>query len=86
MARTKTLSIIKTRSQSRTGTTAPTGTNVRTNDMIAPAPVPTGRTIDVAPVAVVTTNDPVPVTDDLLFADRPKTGALKDPHPLYLLE
>ena len=83
MALTKT-SIIKTRSQSRTGPTPRTGTNVRTNDdTIAPAPVAvgtTGRTIDVAPVAVVTTNDPVPVTDDL-FARRPKTGAPKDPPP-----
>jgi len=85
MARTKTTktSIIKTRSQSRTGT------NVRTNDdTIAPAPA--GRTIDLLtlknpPPAVVTTNerttDPVLVTDDL-FAGRPKTGALKDP-PSY---
>ena len=72
MALTKTLkpskttsSIIKTRSQSRTGTT------VRTNE----------RTTNVAPAPVVTTNDPVPVTDDL-FAGRPKTGTLKDPPPV----
>jgi len=74
MARTKTLkpSIIKTRAQSRTE--ARTGTNVRTNDdTIAPAPA--GRTI-----AIATTTDPVPVTDDfLLFAGHPKTGALKEP-------
>ena len=77
MALTKTLkpsktttSIIKTRAQSRTGTTARTGTNVRTNDgTIAPVPVTvtTGRTIDVAPAPAD------------LFANRPKTGALKDP-------
>ena len=85
MARTKTSSIIKTRSQSRVGNRP--GTNVRTNDdTIAPAPVPTGhtigdRTIDVAPTPVVTTTDPAPVTDDL-FAGRPKTGALKDPPPV----
>jgi len=94
MALTKT-SIIKTRSQSRTGTkartTAPaapahtpvavatggrttgtttrTGPNVRTNDDT----IDTGRTIDsnVAPAPVVNTTD--------LFANRPKTGALKDP-------
>ena len=77
---TKTSSIIKTRSQSRTpGTTPRTGTNVRTNDgTIAPAPVAvgtTGRTIDTTTVA------PAPV-DDLLFAGRPKTGALKDPPPV----
>ena len=79
MARTKTSSIIKTRSQSRTGTTARTGTN---DDTTAPVATATGRTIggttDVAPAPVVTTNDPVPVTDDL-FAGRPKTGTLKDP-------
>ena len=68
MARTKTSSIIKTRSQSRTDSSR----------SIAPAPVPTGRTIG-------GTNDrtidvaPVPVVD--LFANRPKTGALKDPPP-----
>jgi len=74
MALTKT-SIIKTRSQSRTGTTARTGTN---DDTIAPAPVAvtTGRTTG-------TTNDPVvPTTVPVdLFAGRPKTGALKDPPP-----
>jgi len=87
MALTKTLkpskttsSIIKTRAQARTE--ARTGTNVRTNDdTIAPAPAPvavatgrtTGRTTDsdVAPAPVVHTTD--------LFANRPKTGALKDP-------
>ena len=67
MALTKT-SIIKTRAQSRTE--ARTGTNVRTNDdTIDPAPA--GRTIGVAPAPVVHTTD--------LFANRPKTGALKDP-------
>ena len=77
MARTKTLkpSIIKTRAQSRS--VPRTGTNVRTNnETIAPAPA--GRTIDIAPAPVVNTTDPAPV-DDLLFAGRPKTGALKDP-------
>ena len=83
MARTKTSSIIKTRSQSRTG--ARTGMNDRTIDSAAPAPVATGRTIGggtndrtitVAPTPVVTT-DPV----DDLFAGRPTTGALKDPPP-----
>ena len=87
MALTKTTkpSIIKTRAQSRTGTTARTGTTTRTgthvrtnDDTIAPAPVAVttpGRTIDsVDPVAVVT--DPAPVD---LFAGRPTTGALKDP-------
>ena len=78
MALTKT-SIIKTRAQARTE--ARTGTNVRTNDdTIAPAPTPvavatgrtTGRTIGPTDVA------PVPV-NNLLFAGRPKTGALKDP-------
>jgi len=77
MALTKTLkpsktttSIIKTRAQSRrtgttgTETTARTGTHVRTNDDIAPAPVKR-------------TTDPAPVGD--LFAGRPATGALKDP-------
>ena len=99
MARTTTLkpSIIKTRSQSRTGTTARTGTN---DDAIAPTPVAvaTGRetidrTIDVAPapVAVATggrttgTNDPVPVVTTTvpvdLFASRPKTGTLKEAPP-----
>ena len=69
MARTKTSSIIKTRSQSRTGTN---------DDTIAPAPVAvatgghTPGTND--PVAVVNTTD--------LFANRPKTGALKDPPPV----
>ena len=84
MALTKT-SIIKTRSQSRTGTKArtpvavatgrrTTGTNVRTNDRTIDthAAPTTGRTIDsVAPAPVVHTTD--------LFANRPKTGALKDP-------
>ena len=66
MALTKT-SIIKTRAQARTE--ARTGTNVRTNDdTIAPA----GRTIDSV--------DPVPVTDDLLFAGRPKTGEIGRAH------
>jgi len=77
MARTKTSSIIKTRSQSRTGTTAPTGTNVRTNDAIAPAT--TERTIDSVDPVIVTTTDPAPVD---LFAGRPKTGTLKDPPPV----
>ena len=72
MARTKTSSIIKTRSQSRTG--ARTGTNDRTIDSAAPVAV-AARTIE-------RTTDPVPVTDDLLFAGRPKTGALKDPPPV----
>ena len=91
MALTKT-SIIKTRSQSHR-----TGTNDRTIDSAAPVAVAVavaarttgGRTIagtkeptDVAPVPVATTTDPVPVTDDLLFAGRPKTGALKDPPPV----
>ena len=77
-----TSSIIKTRSQSRTGTTPRTGTNVRTNDdTIAPAPAPvavatTERTIDLVDPVVVTTTDPAPVD---LFAGRPTTGALKDP-------
>jgi len=69
---TKTSSIIKTRSQSRTGTNVAvptgrtTGTNKRTIDSVDP---------------VVTTNDPVPVTN-ILFAGRPNTGALKDPPPV----
>jgi len=69
---TKTSSIIKTRSQSCTGTNVAvatgrtTGTNERTIDSVDPD---------------VTTNDPVPVTDDL-FAGRPNTGALKDPPPV----
>ena len=78
MALTKTTkpSIIKTRSQSRTGTTSRTTAP-------APAPVATAtgrttgtndRTIDVAPTPVVTTTD--------LFAGRPTTGTLKDPPPV----
>ena len=78
MARTKTLkpSIIKTRSQSRTGTTSRT---------TAPAPVAvatTERPIDsVDPVAVTTGRTIAPSPADL-FADRPKTGALKNPPPV----
>ena len=69
MALTKT-SIIKTRAQTRTE--ARTGTHVCTNDdTIAPAPVPTGRTIK-------GTTNVAPAPADL-FANRPKTGALKDP-------
>ena len=83
MARTKTSSIIKTRSQSRTGTTART---------IAPAPAPvavatggrtTGTTND--PVAVATTNDPAPAgrTIDSVNPVAAATGrpTLKDPPP-----
>ena len=78
MALTKT-SIIKTRSQSRTGTKA------RTTAPAAPTPVAVatgGRTTGTN----VRTNDRTidthvaPITDDL-FAGRPKTGALKDPPP-----
>ena len=91
----KTSSIIKTRSQSRTGTKA------RTTDPPAPAPVATatGRTtgtnnctIDlVNPVAATATTgrttgtnltidtDVAPAPVDDLFAGRPTTGALKDP-------
>jgi len=73
MALTKTLkpsktttSIIKTRSQARTGTTPrTTATTGRTTG--------TNLTID-------TDVPPAPVTDDL-FADRPKTGTLKDAPP-----
>ena len=81
MALTKTLkpskttsSIIKTRSQSRTGTTARTGTN---DDAIAPTPVAvaTGRTTG----TIDRTIDVAPAPVDDLFAGRPKTSALKDP-------
>ena len=63
MARTKTSSIIKTRSQSRTGTKA------HTTDPAAPVAVATGRTTGtndrtnddtIQPVAVVTTTDVAP--------------------------
>ena len=80
MARTKTSSIIKTRSQSRTGTNDGTiapapapvavATGGHTTGTIDPVAVTTGRTIDVAPSPAD------------LFADRPKTGALKDPPPV----
>jgi len=91
MARTKTSSIIKTRSQSRTG--ARTGMNDRTIDSAAPVSV-APRTTAPAPVAIGRTigggtNDrtinvaPTPVVTtnpvDDLFAGRPTTGALKDP-------
>ena len=82
---TKTSSIIKTRSQSRTpGTTPRTGPNVRTNDRTIDSAAPvadavaartTGRTI--AGTNKPTDVAPVPVDD--LFAGRPTTGALKDP-------
>ena len=68
-SKTTTTSIIKTRAQSRTaGTTACTGRNDRTIDSVDPVAITTGRTIDVA----------APAPADL-FANRPKTGALKDP-------
>jgi len=72
MARTKTSSIIKTCSQSRTGKTAPvaaTGRTTGTND----------RTIDVTPTPVVTTTDPVPV------AVATGRTTLKDPLLFLLL-
>ena len=77
MALTKT-SIIKTRSQSRTGTKA------RMTNPAAPAPThvtvaagrTTGTTNDPVP-PVVTTTDPAPPVN--LFAGRPTTGTLKDP-------
>ena len=79
MARTKTSSIIKTRLQSRTGTTACTGTKARTTDPVVPAPVAvdTGCTTGTTN-PVVTTTDPAPVD---LLAGRPTTGTLKDPPP-----
>ena len=76
MARTKTSSIIKTRSQSRTDsrTIAPAPVTGRsttgTIDSVDPVAVTTGRTIDVAPAPVD------------LFAGRPTTSTLKDPPPV----
>jgi len=88
MTLTKT-SIIKTRSQSRTGTNVPTN-----DDTIAPAPVAvatggrtTGTTNNPVAVVITTTNtagrtiDVAPAPVDL-FAGRPTTGALKDPPPV----
>jgi len=66
-----TSSIIKTRSQSRTGTTARTGTN---DDTTAPAPAPVNTTTD--PGRTIGSNDPVPV------AVATGRTTLKDPPPV----
>ena len=74
----KTSSIIKTRSQSRTG---------KNDDTIAPAPAPVavatggGRTTGTTNDPVATTTNVAPAPADL-FAGRPTTGTLKDSPPV----